>query len=459
MTRKIDVAVFGAGYVGLVSAAGLAAIGHNVVCVDIDANKVSKLIDGEIPFYEPGLSDLVVKCVANGSLRFTSLPKNAIAHGEVLIIAVGTPPLEDGTADLSQVLSVANTIGGQLKKYAVVVVKSTVPVGTSDLVTNEIARAMHENSFSVDFAVASNPEFLKEGDAVNDFMKPDRIVVGTNDQLAIEILREMYRPLCLNENTLMVMDARSSELCKYASNAMLATRISFMNEMANLADCVGADINEVRRVMAADPRIGAKYLNAGAGFGGSCFPKDLRAIAAMGDEHGCSLDLVASVISVNAAQQSVLLEKAKYAIGSLKGKRCAVWGLSFKPDTDDVREAPAVALIHSLIAEGATVVAHDPLVSWLSMYSSLPTEIFSIVDSPYEAVVGADVLFLVTEWEQFRNLDVSQLVEKMQNPVIIDGRNLWSNIDFSQTEAKYIGIGRHSLTTNKASASVQLLAG
>ena len=459
MTRKINVSVFGAGYVGLVSAAGLAAIGHNVVCVDIDANKVSKLIDGEIPFYEPGLSELVLKCVANSSLRFTSLPKNAIAHGEVLIIAVGTPPLEDGTADLSQVLSVANTIGGQLEKYAVVVVKSTVPVGTSDLVTNEIARAMHEKSLSVDFAVASNPEFLKEGDAVNDFMKPDRIVVGTNDQLAVEILREMYQPLCVNENTLMVMDARSSELCKYASNAMLATRISFMNEMANLADCVGADINEVRRVMAADPRIGAKYLNAGAGFGGSCFPKDLRAIAAMGDEHGCSLDLVASVISVNDAQQSVLLEKAKYAIGSLKGKRCAVWGLSFKPDTDDVREAPAVALIHSLIAEGATVVAHDPLVSWLSMYSSLPTEIFSIVDSPYAAVVGADVLFLVTEWEQFRNLDVSQLIEKMQNPLIIDGRNLWSNIDFSQTDAKYIGIGRHSLVAKKASTSVQLLAG
>jgi len=459
MTRKINVAVFGAGYVGLVSAAGLAAIGHNVVCVDIDSSKVSKLIAGEIPFYEPGLSELVLKCVENGSLHFTSLSKNAIAHGEVLIIAVGTPPLEDGTADLSQVLSVAKTIGGQLQKYAVVVVKSTVPVGTSDLVTNEIAQAMHENSLSVDFAVASNPEFLKEGDAVNDFMKPDRIVVGTSDQLAIEILREMYQPLCVNENTLMVMDARSSELCKYASNAMLATRISFMNEMANLADCVGADINEVRRVMAADPRIGAKYLNAGAGFGGSCFPKDLRAIAAMGEEYGCSLDLVASVISVNDAQQSVLLEKAKYSIGSLKGKRCAVWGLAFKPDTDDVREAPAVALIHSLIAEGATVVAHDPLVSWLSMYSSLPTEIFSIVDSPYEAVVGADVLFLVTEWEQFRNLDVSQLIEKMQNPLIIDGRNLWSNIDFTQTEATYIGIGRHSLIANKTSASVQLLAG
>ncbi len=459
MTRKINIAVFGAGYVGLVSAAGLAAIGHNVVCVDIDATKVSKLIAGEIPFYEPGLSELVLKCVENGSMHFTSLSKNAITHGEVLIIAVGTPPLEDGTADLSQVLSVAKTIGGQLQKYAVVVVKSTVPVGTSDLVTNEIAQVMHENSLSVDFAVVSNPEFLKEGDAVNDFMKPDRIVVGTSDQLAIEILREMYQPLCVNENTLMVMDARSSELCKYASNAMLATRISFMNEMANLADCVGADINEVRRVMAADPRIGAKYLNAGAGFGGSCFPKDLRAIAAMGDEHGCSLDLVASVISVNDAQQSVLLEKAKYSIGSLKGKRCAVWGLAFKPDTDDVREAPAVALIHSLIAEGATVVAHDPLVSWLSMYSSLPTEIFSIVDSPYAAVVGADVLFLVTEWEQFRNLDVSQLIEKMQNPLIIDGRNLWSNIDFTQTEATYIGIGRHSLIANKTSASVQLLAG
>lgn len=443
--KQMNVSVFGAGYVGLVSAAGLAAIGHKVVCVDIDSAKIASLTRGEIPFYEPGLSELVTKCVDAGNLHFTSSLRNAIRHAEILMIGVGTPPLASGAADLSQVLSVARTIGEYINHFSVVVVKSTVPVGTSVQVIDAVQEGISQRRRKVEFAVASNPEFLKEGDALNDFMRPDRIVVGASDGRAIEILRDLYAPLCAHENTLMVMNEQSSELCKYASNAMLATRISFMNEMARLSDLVGADISQISRVMAADPRIGSKYLNAGAGFGGSCFPKDLRAIVAMGDEHGCELEVVRSVIAVNEAQQTVLLKKARQLLGSLHGKRCAIWGLSFKPDTDDIREAPALALIRALVAEGATVVAHDPLVKWLPIYSSLPTEVFTIVETPYEALDEADLLFLVTEWSHYAQLDFQQVQERMRYARIIDGRNLWRKNDFSQTNIQYVGVGRSSL--------------
>jgi len=279
---------------------------------------------------------------------------------------------------------------------------------------------------------------------VRDFMEPDRIVVGASDDRAVSVLTRMYAPLCPTPRVLMLMSERSSELCKYASNAMLATRISFMNEIAKLSDTLGADVIDVQRVMAADPRIGSKYLSAGAGFGGSCFPKDLRAIVAMGADNGLKMDLVRSVIDVNDKQQHVMIEKAKQVLGSLKGKRCAVWGLSFKPETDDIRDAPSLALIRTLLAEGATVVAHDPMVDWLPMFSSLPPELFAIVENQNDALVGADILFLVTEWKQFRDLDVSILIASMNNPVIVDGRNLWHDHDFTATSVKYVGIGRNS---------------
>jgi UDPglucose 6-dehydrogenase len=443
----MNVTVFGAGYVGLVSAAGLAAIGHSVICIDVDQSRIERLMLGDIPFYEPGLIDLVTECVRSGHLRFTTSSECAIAHGEVLIIGVGTPPQLDGSADLTHVVDVARTIGQHLDHFAVVVVKSTVPVGTSDVVKQAVLEGglnKCNTRSAIDFAVASNPEFLKEGDAVRDFMEPDRIVVGASDDRAIAVLKRMYAPLCSTPQVLMLMSERSSELCKYASNAMLATRISFMNEIAKLSDTLGADVIDVQRVMAADPRIGSKYLSAGAGFGGSCFPKDLRAIVAMGADNGLNMDLVRSVIDVNDQQQHVMIEKAKQVLGSLKGKHCAVWGLSFKPETDDIRDAPSLSLIRTLLAEGATVVAHDPMVEWLPMFSSLPPEIFTIVENKKDALVGADILFLVTEWKQFRDLDVSNLVATMNNPVIIDGRNLWHDKDFDRTSIKYVGIGRHS---------------
>lgn len=440
----MNVAVFGAGYVGLVSAAGLAAIGHNVVCVDIDREKIGSLNKGQIPFFEPGLSELVTQCIADLRLTFTDSLPDAVAHGDVLIIGVGTPPLSSGAADTSQVLAAAHAIGVNLQRFATVVVKSTVPVGTSVQVAHAVQAGIEQSGSRIQFAVASNPEFLKEGDAVRDFMQPDRIVVGASDEQAIRMLTQLYEPLCTHENALMVMNEQSSELCKYASNAMLATRISFMNEMAKLSDAVGADISQITRVMAADARIGSKYLNAGAGFGGSCFPKDLRAIVAMGNELGCDLDVIRSVITVNDSQQEVVISKARQLVGSLKGKRCAVWGLSFKPETDDIREAPAVALIHALLAEGATVCAHDPLVKWLPMYSSLPTEIFTITDSPYEATLESDVLFLMTEWSEYAAVDPLKLAIEMREANVVDGRNLWRSVDFSETSVKYVGIGRQS---------------
>ena len=455
----MNVAVFGAGYVGLVSAAGLAAIGHNVVCVDIDREKIGSLNKGQIPFFEPGLSELVTQCIADLRLTFTDSLPNAVAHGDVLIIGVGTPPLSSGAADTSQVLAAAHAIGVNLQRFATVVVKSTVPVGTSVQVAHAVQAGIEQSGSRIQFAVASNPEFLKEGDAVRDFMEPDRIVVGASDERAIQMLTQLYEPLCTHENALMVMNEQSSELCKYASNAMLATRISFMNEMAKLSDAVGADISQITRVMAADARIGSKYLNAGAGFGGSCFPKDLRAIVAMGNELGCDLDVIRSVITVNDSQQEVVISKARQLVGSLKGKRCAVWGLSFKPETDDIREAPAVALIHALLAEGATVCAHDPLVKWLPMYSSLPPEIFTITDSPYEATLESDVLFLMTEWSDYAAIDPLKLANEMREANVVDGRNLWRSVDFSQTTVKYVGIGRAASSKHELVAHYESLAG
>ena len=356
-------------------------------------------------------------------------------------------------------LAAAHAIGVNLQRFATVVVKSTVPVGTSVQVAHAVQAGIEQSGSRVQFAVASNPEFLKEGDAVRDFMQPDRIVVGASDERAIQMLTQLYEPLCTHENALMVMNEQSSELCKYASNAMLATRISFMNEMAKLSDAVGADISQITRVMAADARIGSKYLNAGAGFGGSCFPKDLRAIVAMGNELGCDLDVIRSVIAVNDSQQEVVISKARQLVGSLKGKRCAVWGLSFKPETDDIREAPAVALIHALLAEGATVCAHDPLVKWLPMYSSLPPEIFTITDSPYEATLESDVLFLMTEWSDYAAIDPLKLANEMREANVVDGRNLWRSVDFSQTKVKYVGIGRAASSKHELVAHYESLAG
>ena len=402
---------------------------------------------------------MITRNMNKGRLSFTTNISEAIKGSEVLFISVGTPPDEDGSADLKYVLAVARDCGKHMDDYTLVVTKSTVPVGTSLKVKNAIKEELDKRKVNIEFDVASNPEFLKEGDAVRDFMVPDRIVIGVSDEWAGDVLGLLYEPLCKSEGVLMTMSTRSSEMCKYAANAMLATRISFMNEMARLSDIVGADICEIQRVMAADPRIGSKYLNAGAGFGGSCFPKDLRAIRAMGIDHDCELPLIESVIEVNTRQQTVLIDKAREVLGSLKGKRCAVWGLAFKPDTDDIREAPALHLIHALLAEGASIVAHDPVVQWLPMYSSLSPDLFHIVADPYAAIADVDVLFLVTEWSEYRTIDVERMTDLVGNGVIVDGRNIWAKIDFTGTDVAYLGVGRQSNVKNVREAYAVELAG
>jgi UDPglucose 6-dehydrogenase len=432
----MKIAVIGTGYVGLVTGTGFSDFGHDVTCVDIDEGRVAALRRGEIPIHEPGLPELVHRNAQLGRLKFTTAIAEAVAGAKVAFIAVGTPSADDGAADLSYVVEAARQIGRAMDQFTVVVTKSTVPVGTSDKVRAAVAEtARHE------FAVCSNPEFLKEGDAVNDFLKPARVVVGASDPRAIELMRELYRSVLRTNDRIHVMDIKSAELTKYAANAMLATRISFMNELARLAEVVGADIEAVRRGIGSDPRIGAKFLFAGAGFGGSCFPKDLRALLHTGREHDVQLGVVDAVERANERQKRILGERVlAHFGGSLAGKKIAIWGLAFKPETDDIRESPALVLIEQLRAAGATVTGYDP-VAMPNIKAQLGTAI-ELVAEPYAAVSGADALVLVTEWHELRNCDFARLRTAMRQPVLFDGRNVWSPDEARKAGFSYRGIGR-----------------
>ena len=432
----MKIAVVGTGYVGLVTGAGFSDFGHDVTCVDIDAARVATLRRGEVPFYEPGLHDLIRRNSALGRLRFTTSTAEAVAGAQLAFIAVGTPPRDDGSADLSFVLDAAGAIGAALTQFAVVITKSTVPVGTADRVRAAVAAtAKHP------FAVASNPEFLKEGDAVNDFLKPARVVVGADDPRAVDLLRELYRGMLRTNDRIQLMDIRSAELTKYAANCMLATRISFMNELARLCEATGADIEAIRRGIGADPRIGNKFLFAGAGFGGSCFPKDLRALIHTGEEHRVPLSVVAAAERANERQKRVLGEKLlAHFGGSLVGKRVGIWGLAFKPETDDIRESPALVLIEQLRAAGATVAGYDPE-AMANVRAQIGGQI-ELVKDAYAAAQGADALALVTEWHELRDPDYARLGAAMRGRVLVDGRNVWSPADARKAGFTYYGIGR-----------------
>jgi UDPglucose 6-dehydrogenase len=441
----MKVTIFGTGYVGLVTGTCLADVGHEVVCVDIDQNKVDALNRGIVPIYEPGLEPLVKSNHAEGRLVFTTDAATAIAHGEVIFIAVGTPSDEDGSADLTHVLNVARTIGAHLAVPAVVVNKSTVPVGTADRVREAIAAQLAARGANVAFEVVSNPEFLKEGDAVNDCMRPDRIVVGTSSDIAIQQLRRLYAPFNRNHDRMVVMDVRSAELTKYAANAMLATKISFMNEIAQIAERVGADVEMVRQGIGSDPRIGWHFIYPGAGYGGSCFPKDVRALASTAKQHGYDAQLLQSVESVNERQKAHLFELIVRHYGSaeaLRGKTFAVWGLAFKPNTDDMREASSRRLLAQLWAAGARVQAYDPEAMDETRRIYGERNDLTLCDDALTAVRDADALVVLTEWKQFRSPDFQQLGWALRDCVVFDGRNLYGPAELAAVGLDYYGIGR-----------------
>jgi len=439
----VKVTVFGSGYVGLVTGACFAEAGNQVVCVDIDAGKVARLEQGEIPIHEPGLDEIVRRNHAKGRLRFTTDAEEGIAHGLFQFIAVGTPPEEDGSADLSHVLAVAETIGRHMTEYRVVIDKSTVPVGTADKVRERIEQTLGERAVKVEFDVVSNPEFLKEGAAVADFMKPDRVVVGTDNPRTAELLKSLYDPFTRNRERMIVMDVRSAELTKYAANAMLATKISFMNAIANLAERMGADIEKERVGIGSDPRIGYSFIYPGAGYGGSCFPKDVKALVHSAGEYGFDAQLLKSVEGVNQRQKQLLFSKLDaYFKGDLKGKTIAVWGLAFKPNTDDMRDAPARELMEALWAAGATVRAYDPVAMGEAKRIYGDRSDLELVQSAEGALDGADALVIVTEWQEFRSPDFDDIHDRLRHPVIFDGRNIYEPALVRSYGLKYHGIGR-----------------
>ena len=442
----MKVTVFGSGYVGLVTGACFAEAGNHVVCVDIDAGKVERLQRGEIPIHEPGLDEIVRRNQEKGRLKFTTSAEDGIAHGLFQFIAVGTPPDEDGSADLSHVLSVAETIGRHMTDYRIIVDKSTVPVGTADKVRERVEQSVGERGVKVEFDVVSNPEFLKEGAAVADFMKPDRVIVGTDNPRTAELLKTLYDPFTRNRERMIIMDVRSAELTKYAANAMLATKISFMNEVANLAERMGADIEKVRIGIGSDPRIGYSFIYPGAGYGGSCFPKDVKALVHSAGEHQFDATLLKSVEAVNKRQKQLLFRKIHaFFAGDLKGKTIAVWGLAFKPNTDDMREAPARELLEALWAAGAKVRAYDPVAMGEArrIYGERPD--LALVDSAEAALAGADALALVTEWQEFRSPDFDLIRDSLSRKVIFDGRNLYDPAMVKSFRLTYHGIGRGEL--------------
>ncbi|MCA8953170.1 MAG: UDP-glucose/GDP-mannose dehydrogenase family protein [Planctomycetes bacterium] len=433
-------AVVGSGYVGLVTGSCLSDVGMDVTCVDVDAGKIEKLRQGILPIYEPGLDAIVERNSKSGRLQFTTELGDAIRGAEAAFIAVGTPPGEDGSADLRYVLAVAKSIGELMDGYLVVITKSTVPVGTAQKVKQEIQAALQARGADIEFDVASNPEFLKEGAAIEDFMKPDRIVCGVESERAREVLARLYKPFTLNGHPVYFMDVPSAEMTKYAANAMLATKISFMNDIANLCERLGADVNEVRKGIGSDPRIGHRFIYPGIGYGGSCFPKDVKALVRTGRESGYELRILQSVEDVNEAQKHVLATKIKqHYNGDLAGKRFAMWGLSFKPETDDMREAPSLVICEQLLAAGATVCAYDP-VSIPECQHMIGDRIDYAKDA-YGALDGADALLLVTEWREFRVPDWNRVKRALKQPVVFDGRNIYSGPELRRAGFSYYGIG------------------
>lgn len=435
--------IFGAGYVGLVTATCLAEVGHHVTCVDVDADKVTKLQEGHIPIYEPGLEDLVLANHSAGRLGFTADPVVGMSGSEVVFIAVGTPPDEDGSADLKYVLEVARTIGRNLRASAIIVNKSTVPVGTAAQVRAAVAAELALRNCDIPFDVVSNPEFLKEGDAVNDCMRPDRIVIGTDSEHAAEILQRLYAPFVRNHDRFVLMDVRSAELTKYAANAMLATKISFMNEIANIAERVGADVEMVRQGIGSDPRIGWHFIYPGAGYGGSCFPKDVQALERTAAQHGYASQLLNAVEAVNERQKEHLYELIERHFGGhLSGKTFAVWGLAFKPNTDDMRAASSRRLLAQLWGAGALVRAYDPEAMTESARIFGDRDDLVLCESAEDATQGADALIVVTEWRQFRSPDFAGLKKTLAEAAIFDGRNLYDPEVVEAAGVAYYGIGR-----------------
>jgi len=440
----MKISIVGTGYVGLVTGSCFADVGNQVLCVDKDQSKIDLLRNGQIPIYEPGLEKLVKQNVEQKRLQFTTDIKQAVDHAEVIFIAVGTPPDEDGSADLSHVLAVARAIGQHLKEHRLIVTKSTVPVGTAEKVRTAIAQELTKRDVNFEFNVASNPEFLKEGAAIDDFMKPDRVVVGADNDRAINLMRQLYAPFNRNHERLIVMDIPSAELTKYAANAMLATKISFMNELSNLAERLDADIELVRQGIGSDPRIGYHFIYPGCGYGGSCFPKDVQALHRTAKQYGYDARLLDAVEAVNQDQKYVLLDKIDAHMGQdLSGKTIGVWGLSFKPNTDDMREAPSVIMIKGLVERGAKVRAYDPVAMTEAehMLAEVQDSVELVTDM-YEAVESADALLIVTEWKTFRSPDFERLKQQLNEALIFDGRNIYDPTALAQLGFKYYGIGR-----------------
>ncbi len=439
----MKVTVIGTGYVGLVTGACLAEMGNHVVCVDIDERKIRILKEGGIPIHEPGLENLVARNAAVGRLEFTTDMARAVQHGTMLLIGVGTPPDEDGSADLQHVLSAARSIGAHMTDYKVVVDKSTVPVGTADQVRRAIRQELQRRGMALDFAVVSNPEFLKEGAAVDDFMRPDRIIVGADDERAVHLMRALYAPFTRNHERLQLMDVRSAEFTKYAANAMLATRISFMNELALLAEKVGADIELVRRGIGSDPRIGTDFLYPGVGYGGSCFPKDVKALIRTGRDNGLELGVLAAVESANERQKRVLVDKVVKRFGEdLAGHTFALWGLAFKPDTDDMREAPSLVVIDELVRRNARIQAYDPAAMPRARQLYEGKTAISFAPDQNAALRGADALLIITEWREFRSPDFQYIVATLRHPIVFDGRNLFDPSIVKALGIEYCAVGR-----------------
>ncbi len=441
------ITVHGTGYVGLVTGACLAEVGNQVTCVDIDASKVKALEQGHVPFYEPGLDKMVRRNASAGRLRFTTDVAAGIRHGPFQFIAVGTPKDEDGSADLAHVLTVARAIGSEMTEYRVIVTKSTVPVGTADKVRETVAEALQRRGVSIDFDVVSNPEFLKEGAAVGDFMKPDRIIVGSSSDRATEMLRDLYEPFSRNHDKIIVMDVRSAELTKYAANAMLATKISFMNELANMAEVCGADVERVRVGIGSDPRIGFEFIYPGCGYGGSCFPKDVSALIRSAEEHGYRMELVQAVENVNDRQKGLLFEKIRdFFGGQMKGRTIALWGLAFKPNTDDMREASSCVLMRQAWAAGARIRAYDPKAQLEARRIFGERSDLVYCATAAEALEGADVLAVVTEWQEFRSPDFELIRERLSGKAIFDGRNIYDPAMVTRMGLRYFGVGRGERT-------------
>jgi UDPglucose 6-dehydrogenase len=436
----MKIAVVGTGYVGLVTGTCLAEVGTDVTCIDIDIHKIENLKNGIMPIYEPGLEAMVTRNFNKGKLHFSTQISESIQGADVAFIAVGTPPGEDGSADLQYVLKVASQIGANINSYVVVVTKSTVPVGTAEKVRSAVQAELDKRGVSIDFDIASNPEFLKEGAAIDDFMKPDRIVVGVDADKAQETMGKLYKPFIMNGHPLIFMDIPSAEMTKYAANSMLATRISFMNDIANLCEIMGADVNAVRRGIGSDPRIGSRFIYAGIGYGGSCFPKDVKALIKTGAQNNYRMRILEAVEEVNEAQKSVLFNKITKSLGNdLSGKTFAMWGLSFKPNTDDMREAPSLVLIEKIKAAGGNIIAYDPVA--MPETKHLIGDAIHFVDEPYRALENADALLLVTEWSEFKLPDFDEVSKRLKNKLIFDGRNIYDKAEMAELGYEYYCIG------------------